>query len=86
MAKCQYCGKDMLRAFGCRKIPIKHNGVNYDPIKVGDPGDFYFGEPEGTRCSDCGAKVGYFHHPGCDQEVCPVCGGQLLSCGCIDEE
>src|SRR5438309_1320391 len=38
-------------------------------------------------CHDCGAKEGELHLPHvsgdvCDMEVCPKCGGQLLSCGC----
>ena len=37
-----------------------------------------------TRCTDCGAMVGHYHHPGCDVERCPVCGEQLISCGCQD--
>jgi hypothetical protein len=32
------------------------------------------------RCHDCGAKVGHYHHPGCDLERCPVCGQQALFC------
>jgi hypothetical protein len=38
------------------------------------------------RCRDCNVAPGGFHHPGCDVERCPKCGGQLISCGCLDEE
>ena len=85
MAKCEYCNKDMLKANGCIRVPIKHNGKEYEPIKVGDPGDWLYGWDENARCGDCGAKVGNFHHPGCDNERCPVCGLQLISCDCIDD-
>lgn len=37
-------------------------------------------------CSDCNAPVGELHHPGCDTEVCPRCGGQAFACYCIDGE
>lgn len=33
-------------------------------------------------CGDCGVFEGQIHKEGCDQEVCPKCNGQLLSCGC----
>jgi len=46
---------------------------------------YHFDEPDG-RCHDCNIKHGGFHHPGCDVERCPKCGGQLISCGCLDEE
>lgn len=45
----------------------------------------HFGELSG-RCHDCNIKHGGFHHPGCDVERCPKCGGQLISCGCLDED
>ena len=83
MAICEICRREMLSACGCIKIPVLHHGKNFHPIKVGDPADFFFGEYEG-RCGDCGAKPGHYHHPGCDCERCPVCGGQLISCGCDD--
>ncbi|HNU92774.1 MAG TPA: hypothetical protein PKO25_12955 [Spirochaetota bacterium] len=37
----------------------------------------------GARCPDCGVSIGGFHHPGCDQERCPRCGGRLSRCGCL---
>lgn len=33
-------------------------------------------------CGDCGAEPGELHAMECDLEVCPCCGGQLISCGC----
>lgn len=38
------------------------------------------GMPE--NCNDCNAPVGGFHHPGCDQDYCPVngCGRQAAFC------
>ena len=38
------------------------------------------------RCPDCGVKKGQHHHPGCDMERCPRCKGQLIGCGCLDED
>lgn len=34
-------------------------------------------------CPDCRTPVAGFHHPGCDKEECPRCGGQALSCECV---
>src|SRR5690349_7053070 len=34
------------------------------------------------RCHDCHVKDGGNHHPGCDDDQCPRCHGQLISCGC----
>jgi len=35
-----------------------------------------------VTCGDCGVNEGDLHQPGCDMELCPFCGDQLLSCQC----
>jgi uncharacterized protein YutE (UPF0331/DUF86 family) len=34
------------------------------------------------RCGDCGVKKGMYHTDGCDNEQCPNCGWQAISCKC----
>ena len=77
MAKCRVCGKEMLRANGCEIAFVFCNEKKYLRETVEE----YQADDKG-RCYDCGAKVGFFHHWGCDQERCPRCGRQLLSCNC----
>ena len=45
----------------------------------------HFNEENG-KCHDCGIVHGGKHHPGCDVERCPRCKGQLISCGCLEEQ
>ena len=52
--------------------------VLYDPKKLHLPNWF--------RCPDCNIVPGGKHHSNCDQEHCPKCGGQLISCDCFDAE
>lgn len=51
--------------------------VPYDPKQIHAP-NWY-------RCPDCNVAPGGIHHTNCDQECCPRCGGQLISCDCFDE-
>ena len=34
-------------------------------------------------CIDCNAANGEVHELGCDDEICPCCGEQLIRCGCL---
>ena len=36
-------------------------------------------------CPDCGCKKGEYHQDSCDQEVCPHCLTQFISCECEGE-
>ena len=83
-ARCRSCFNDMRTANGCQPFVYSAGGKKYTRIKVGDIGDM-FGEDDYNadfRCTDCGALFGYAHHVGCYCERCPVCNGQMRSCGC----
>lgn len=94
MAKCNYCGLEMLSADGCKCTSVgiidvtdwdkeKPEEKIFTRIKYGGVGDRLRGTVNpNERCRDCGCKYGYFHHWLCDQETCPKCGGQILSCTC----
>jgi hypothetical protein len=78
MAICEWCNQEMLTADGCT-----NNTVEYPDGEVlaSIP---YEHEDANHRCHDCNVKVGQYHHPGCDNEICGRCGGQLISCGCLN--
>lgn len=79
MAVCTWCNLEMLATVSCTVEEFHRNG---EPVRR-----LPFGKrTKAARCSDCGAPRGGFHHPGCDQERCPQCRRQAMSCGCRFDE
>ncbi|MEM3858781.1 MAG: hypothetical protein QW478_05170 [Candidatus Micrarchaeaceae archaeon] len=77
--KCPICKKTMRRGVGCDYQLIQINGKVYPRSAYHSGLDNNF---VGEYCHDCGVKEGQIHHWGCDVEVCPRCGKQLISCNC----
>ena len=67
-----------MKADGCGVAVVYIDRERYSRIP-------FYGE-KGERCSDCNALSGHYHHWGCDVEICPSCGGQMVSCDCLDIE
>lgn len=80
MAVCSYCDQEMTTKVGCTQ-------THYDdfPDKIRRE-RIPFPQEHTTTCHDCSAPPGTLHHPGCDTERCPGCGGQAIGCGCSDPE
>ena len=83
MAVCDWCHLEMNTAASCNVDAFHQDGHHFDMI----PFDGEHGRrTSDARCGDCGVLGGGWHHPGCDLQDCPACGGQLLSCGCRFDE
>lgn len=84
-AQCQDCNRYMRVADGCIVDRLqKSDGKFFERIRYGmDHLKDNVKNP--IRCHDCAATLGHFHHFGCDWEECPVCEGQLITCGCFDD-
>ena len=84
-ATCGYCGRKMHK--GCKRHWYIIDGKEYEAIKYGDPMERLPADVSET-CHDCGAHIGEYHHPGCDMERCPKCGGQMIGFhGCkVDDD
>jgi len=85
MELCQRCRKEMVDASvtTCEaNTSVRYpEGEVLQPIPY-DPGKLHL--PKWFRCPDCNVVPGGNHHANCDQEYCPRCGGQLISCACFE--
>lgn len=83
MAACSWCLAEMTTVELCTVDAFHRNGSRISLIPYGqEPG----WPSSRTTCDDCGVARGGWHHPGCDIQRCPSCGGQLLSCGCLFDQ
>jgi len=93
---CSLCGQEEGAATGCvdrtlifseettgQVVEEPPAGERMTPLAHGDEPAYESGsiEPDDT-CVNCEVAIGEYHHPGCDFEMCPNCGEQLLFCGC----
>ena len=81
MATCTDCNREMTVAASCVVKTLVLDDVLYD-LALHAPGR----RNPAARCGDCGVRPGGYHHLGCDLMRCPRCGGQLISCGCWNDE
>ena len=82
-AVCEDCFQEMKPGLGCTTDQIAFDsGLQLYRIPYG--AEERFGNFDDSKpCHDCNVTPGQYHHSSCDWEECPLCGFQLLSCGCF---
>lgn len=82
----KYTPKGELKSALCSEDHLRTMTQILPRIRVGAYNDFFtatqYKDMKRDTCSDCGAAVGGYHHSSCDNEICPRCGCQFLSCDC----
>lgn len=68
MGICTGCHQEMMRGISCSVV---FYGRDRRVLHKGK-----------DACHDCYCPPNGYHHPGCDAERCPKCGGQVISCRC----
>lgn len=88
MAVCPYCHREMQKAPSCAIEVLLRNGKPVPLIRYGDELRVGLGRRSRltARCHDCNVEPGAYHHLGCDDAECPLCGHQMLSCDCRFDE
>jgi len=73
-ADCKHCRNEMKPGSNCtaNMYAVYEDGVVCMTLRHDDDG----------VCYDCNVGPGMHHHPGCDLERCPRCGGQMIGCDC----
>ena len=87
MAICRNCKKEMSDSSvtTCTaNIEVRYPDGTVLPTSPYDPKRLHL--PNWFRCPDCNVVPGGKHHSNCDQEHCPKCDGQLISCDCFDQK
>ncbi len=76
MPECNWCHQEMQDRVGCT---LRHfeDMPSLDRVVCSSTDAC-----ELEHCPDCLCPVGTNHHPGCDRERCPKCGGQAIACHC----